>query len=372
MFCRAFGVENIADSSVSYDALIPATDADAPRMGIGLKTFVMPRWSDKFEKVAEFNREFRTEAWNRSDNLALAKRVATLRNTRIRTDALLWNVNEQSSVYHCVARGADEGRSLLKVFEVPYPVIHVDDVRVTEESASAIKFHDGENTYSFHLSKSTLYKRFLLPANCSDLAPQILPDPLSALLDWYSGIHPGLSSSSSSRQADAPVSLAPGQDYVVLPLYSTRSEFPKVLPPKSGLNAWNADGRLRDFGTDADGAFGEVYLPFPAQVRNKFRSFFPPREQTFDVRTPSGHSIPMTVCQENDKAIASNPNKALSHWLFSVFAFRPASGAPLTYEHLKTSGKDSVRITRASNGQYSITLAHLGAYEEFLDEVAEL
>ena len=58
-----------------------------------------------------------------------------------------------------------------------------------------------------------------------------------------------------------------------------------------------------------------MYIPYPATIRKEHLDFFPPREQCFDVRLPSGKIISMKVCQDGGKAIMSNPNKALGEWI---------------------------------------------------------
>ena len=126
---------------------------------------------------------------------------------------------------------------------------------------------------------------------------------------------------------------------------------------KSGLNQWNADGRERNE--------NEVYIPFPAEVREKYRDFFPDRDVQFNAILPNGDKISMKICQENDKAVMSNPNKVLGKWLL-----RDVLGIPVntlvTYELLLTVGIDSVLFEKR-DGEYYLNFKEIGSYEEFLN-----
>lgn len=99
---------------------------------------------------------------------------------------------------------------------------------------------------------------------------------------------------------------AEGGGYVVLPLYGIRNE-EKFIFEKSGLNQWNASGRKRDI--------GEVYIPIPAELHKKYPDFFPKRDISFNLQVPTGEVFRAKFCQENSKALMTNPNWALSDWL---------------------------------------------------------
>jgi hypothetical protein len=156
-------------------------------------------------------------------------------------------------------------------------------------------------------------------------------------------------------------------DYVILPLYSTHSSILKTVPAKSGINQWNAGGRKR--------AFGEAYIPIPSKVHKKKPGFFPERDQKFELRLPSGEVVSAKVCQQGSKALMSDPNTVLCHWLFSTIdgssslsQSRLARHAPYTYEDLERIGKDSVRVHRLNddNTLYELEFAPLDSYEAFI------
>ncbi len=71
------------------------------------------------------------------------------------------------------------------------------------------------------------------------------------------------------------------------------------------------------------------------------------------------------VCQDNSKALMSNPNKALGKWLLRD-VLNLKEGVLLTYEKLQTIGIDAVRIDKYDDGNYAIHFATLGSYEEFI------
>ena len=59
----------------------------------------------------------------------------------------------------------------------------------------------------------------------------------------------------------------------------------------------------------------------------------------------------MKICQDNGKALMSNPNKALGKWILrDVLSLK--EGEVLTYQKLKELGIDSILITKGKN--YSI------------------
>ena len=97
-----------------------------------------------------------------------------------------------------------------------------------------------------------------------------------------------------------------GKNYVVLPLYGIKKN-EKFVFGKSGLNQWNAGGRKRDF--------GEVYISIPINIHNHFPNFVPGRDELFELKIPTGEKFSAKVCQDNSKALMTNPNKALSDWL---------------------------------------------------------
>ena len=112
---------------------------------------------------------------------------------------------------------------------------------------------------------------------------------------------------------------------------------------------------------------GEVYVPVPMEIHKKYPNFFPSRDEEFDLEIPSGEIFSAKLCQDNAKALMTNPNKALSDWLLRKI-FQLKEGELATYERLNLLGFDSVIITKDENGKYSIDKAALDSYEQFWNE----
>ena len=98
-------------------------------------------------------------------------------------------------------------------------------------------------------------------------------------------------------------------DFIILPLYSPRSN---KVENSSGLNQWNAKGRVRDM--------NEVYIPIPSWIHNVKKIFFSYntedyRTGSFNVKLPNGDILSMKVAQQGGKALMSNPNSALGKWI---------------------------------------------------------
>lgn len=143
---------------------------------------------------------------------------------------------------------------------------------------------------------------------------------------------------------------------IYLPLYAPSSRFPNLfVAPRSGLNQAYADGRDRDF--------REVYIPIPAWIHHKFPGFLPRRSVPFGLHLPNGKVLNVSVCQEGEKALMSNPNSDLGQWIFTQVLLMP-NRRLVTYQDLKTVRIDSVKITE-KHGEYYIEPSPLLSYEKF-------
>jgi hypothetical protein len=212
-----------------------------------------------------------------------------------------------------------------------------------------LQFEDGENFYSYNFSKSTLFRKFIIPKNAFHLPIDIIEDPYSLLLELFS---------TEIIQEKAKNILIKGSNYVVLPLYGYKNN-EKFVFEKSGLNQWNAGGRKRDI--------GEVYIPIPIEIHKKYPYFFPNRDLEFSLKIPTGEIFRAKVCQDNSKALMTNPNKALSDWLLrNIFSLK--EGELATINKLNELGFDSLIITKEENGIYKIDKSSLNSYEEFINE----
>ena len=91
--------------------------------------------------------------------------------------------------------------------------------------------------------------------------------------------------------------------------------------------------------------------------------------------------VPAKVCQEGRKALMSDPNTTLGHWMMKVIRptlqdadfLRPTTkkDKPFTYADLISIGKDSVVVKKFNQGakvSYSLEFAQLDSYEDFIAE----
>lgn len=326
--------------------------------GVGVKTFgVTQLFGTKTEKVAEFTADATKGIFSNLSSEELAFTVASYRNARVLSDARIYDIDLENSFYHCLVRSSDG----CMIHEEPYQLINVDSLRLDKQSANAKnpKFSDGKNVYSFSTAKNTLFKTFKLDSHLNSpvIEVEMLENVFELLLKGAltSG---GFAVHEQEEQVENP--------FVVLPLFSTRTG---KVEAKSGINQWNAGGRAREF--------GEAYIPHPREVRARFPDFFPPKDVAFKLRVPSGEVMSAKVCQQDGKAIMSNPNSALCDWLFrmiddspSISKARLSAGRPYTSEDLARVGKDAVKISLVDPKEslYELEPASLGSYERFMSE----
>ncbi len=332
IFCDSFTAKNLARADCS-------ADASKNGFGIGIKTFLNGT-GKTLQKVAEFNKlasEFRGK-----DAEQVVHIVSNLRNERIQFTKRTYAIKDM--IYHCIVR--DTGK--IMIYETPMDEIKISEVKnIATTSGNIITFSDKINEYSFNISKSTLYKRFITDNILIDIPIIILKNPYELIRRLFSGYFSG---------SLIPVS-EKFEEHVVLPLFSDKGG--RNVPEKSGLNQWNAAGRPRDP--------DEIYIPIPAWIHRNFPDFFPNRDMPFDLLLPDSNTMQAKVCQDGGKALMSNPNAALGKWMLrSVLNLKQRE--LLTYERLKVLGIDSVIIYKESDSRYHIDFKELGTYDDFVIE----
>ena len=344
LFCKYYSAINDARACTAYDARLG-------KLGIGIKTFGISKGCS-VEKIAEFNRlKPELDPLKGKD---LAKKLATFRNDRREVANNTYDV--ENSIYHIVGRSD----GALNIFNTEYKLINIDDIHEIKDSKTSISFVSDDCFYNFNKSKSVLMKRFILPENHQTIAVDILEDPLQLLSEL-------LGKEGKREIAEiAEVRIFKGADYVILPLYSTRGKAMQV-PEKSGLNQWNAGGRHRDE--------NEVYIPVPIEIHRKYPEFFPDRDTPFELILPNGKSLSAKICQENGKALMSNPNSALGEWILRK-VLRKKPGELVTINDLAKYGIDSVRIEKKHKKnendeeifEISFTTSEYENYKDFISE----
>lgn len=331
LFCRSFSAENLSRSDAS-------ADASKNKIGIGIKTF-LDKNGKNLEKVAEFNAEHHLFS-NLSPENKIVK-ISELRNERIASTKRIFELDD--IIYHCVTR--NPGKIL--VYETGMDPVNIEKINLKEAGKNTITFEDGIHEYSFNITKSTLYRRFITENVSLQVPVRIIDDPFAAIEKMFLELAPALNFASLREQP-----------HIFLPLYSSRGGNKKV-PEKSGLNQWNASGRSRNP--------NEVYIPIPIWIHRKFPGFFPPQDISFNLLIPNKKQLSAKVCQENGKALMTNPNSALGEWLLRD-VMNLKEGELLNYESLEKMGLDSVVIYKIDNQHYDIDFTRIGSYEAFATE----
>ena len=273
----------------------------------------------------------------------LALKLGEFRNDKINLANRLYDI--ENSLYHIVARKEKE----LLLYETDYNIIDITNIHSVKDNKASLQFEDGNNIYTFNYSKSTLFRKFIIPQNAFRLPIDIIEDPYSLLLEFFE---------ENKNLKTATDKLVKGENYAILPLYGIQKK-EKFIFERSGLNQWNANGRKRDF--------GEIYIPIPAELHRKYPDFFPKRDKEFNLQIPTGEVFSAKVCQENSKALMTNPNKALSDWLLRK-VLQLKEGELATMEKLDKLGFDSVIIMKDKNGDFKIDIMKTNTYTEFNNE----
>lgn len=319
IYSDCLGAINVSRDDSTADAIYEKT-------GVGIKTFV----NTSNQKIAEFNglRPF----YANLHGLELAVAISNFRNSRI--DLTLRAYGLQRLIYHYIVREP----GIIKIFEEKMNRVDIQNIRIIEETDKKIEFTDGLERYEFVYSKSTLYKRFDLDHPFVTFNVDIISDPLDALVSFLHFEMPSAGIESSENQVHS-------QQSILIPLYTEDSRGNKKVQERSGLNQWNAAGRTRHP--------DEVYINFPARIRKSHPDFFPHRDVKWDLRLPDGRHLSMKLCQDNEKAIMSDPNKALGKWLLRD-VLNLKEGQLLTYNYLLEVGIDSVVFKKEGEGMYSV------------------
>jgi hypothetical protein len=330
IFCKCFSAKDVSRKDCSVDAV-------KKKDGIGIKTFVSNGVS-KYEKIAEFDDRTKYPL-TYGNHIKLAKQVACYRNERLSSTAETYEFD--NALYHYLIR------SIGKILICECPMLPINEKLIVLESKfskrNVIRFKDNFFSYSFNLSKHTLFQSFItnVPLEIVKVPSRIDDKLMLETIKELTGEKEGLEAS-----------LLDSKEYVVLPLYSTRTG---GVPEKSGLNQWNAGGRERDY--------DEVYIPIPRIVYEKKPGFFPPRNKKFTLKTQNGKEFSAKVCQENGKALMTDPNKDLGKWLLrNMLGLKKGELASL--EFLRKKNADTVIIYKLKEGIYQISLHSFGGFEK--------
>ena len=149
------------------------------------------------------------------------------------------------------------------------------------------------------------------------------------------------------------LSTEPIYQTIYLPLYGRNN----IVYESSGLNQWNAKGRARNA--------NEVYIPVPASIHKIHPSFFPDREQPFNLKLPNGKTIQSKICQDGGKALMSYSNRELGQWILRD-VLKLKEGELVTYNMLQ------ILIDKIGDENYEINFASSGSFENFINQNTKL
>lgn len=375
-FCYAFDAENLARSDDS-------ADAKKDLLGIGLKTWV----GRGDQKVAEFG-ELKPE-YKDLEGIDLVKKISEYRNIRIDRTLRMYGLDEL--LYHVVRRNTKNGKGIMEILEMEFDKVDIEHIRLINDRGNENNtyFTDGKHTYHFSTSKNTLYMIFDNLQLLEEFDVEIKEDIFERLEDIYNLLFGGDSSSQTeptrTDKAKEVMSVLSGEkepkyETLCLRLYSTKGKDEKIVKyvaEHSGLNQWNGvrtSNRTRKDGTTIHKATprdeNELYIPYPSEDRKRKPGFFPGRDVSFDLQLPDRQWISAKVCQDDGKAIMSNPNNVLGKWLLRD-VFQLPTGKVLTYEDLLIFGVDCVLFKKLGENKYSIDFCEIGTYERLLNEDEE-
>lgn len=289
----------------------------------------------------------------------MAFKLAEFRNERINLANRVYDI--ENSLYHIVARREKE----LVFFETDYEHIDIKNINSVKQNSASLQFEDGKNFYSFNFSKSTLFRKFIIPDYAFRMPIEILEDPYTLLLELFE--EKGLKEITAEKE------------FIILPLYGYKNK-EKFVFEKSGLNQWNSKprpGQLRR-------GYGEFYIQVPAIIHKIYPNFFPEikkDKEYFKLKIPTGEIFQASMCQTYEteingevvnkgKGLMTNPNKALSDWLLRT-VLRLQEGELATIEKLNELGLDSVIIKKIDNQNFEIDIRKTDSFERFLEKNIE-
>lgn len=348
LYCKTFDVMSIARSDSAFDAIVRVA---GKTFGVGLKTWMYNNDYSN-QKVAEFNRksnELRA-LLNLNKHDELVDKIAQLRNERIQDDKRRYLTDKD--IYHIIVRDLD----CFHVLETEYKAINRKAISNISKTNSSIQFCDGENNYSFNISKTTLFKRFDVSQSKRILTypVKILDNPLSLFDDLYSLF-------------DGKIEKNQQKSYILLPLYNDKT---LEVNEKSVFNASLASPKNK--GSDTPRPDYEAYAPIPIYVHHLYPKFFgidalnreERKNHKIKLYLPNNQQIDAKITQDNGKGLQTSPQSVLGKWLlFDLFGLPPR--APLTRELIDEKEIDCIKITKINDKEFLLDAGSYGEYEKW-------
>jgi hypothetical protein len=322
--CNSRVIENLICSifnTVNLGRNDDGIDTKENNLGVGIKTFTLTKVPSDikpqktYQKIAEFNKDAPTIA-ELSDSKERAILISKLRNNRSEKCVNQYQVNE--FIYLLIMRYGKD----IYISEYAYDWIDIENIRVIKSTKSSLFFTDGKHEYKYTYSKSTLMKAFYIRGK--DIIETIKIDKFLSPEEILARLN---------------------DDEIVLDFIQNG-----IVPLRSGLNAWNANGRKRHY--------NEAYLSITSKIRKEKPYFFPINAETLKPESfvindefSKGKPITYKVCQQGGKALMSSSNKDLGDIILRKM-LKLKKGEICTVEHLMKVNIRGVKIEKKGLSYY--------------------
>lgn len=370
VYARSFDAEEVDFGNTPHDM---KSKINGNNIGIGIKTWLNSKPS--YQKVMQLKSYKNEIDLVKNDKDALANKLATIKNRKLKMDYNRLGLSESGNIYHYITRDRGE----VSIQETAYPLVDIDKVEPVNLTSTSFEFRDEFKKYKYTFGDSQIWMMFGEQDDSTlikSIKIDIMDDPFSFLKRAFQVKHdseiiiPGFGSSKSKKETDT----------VYLPLYSYR--YGKV-GEKSGLNAWN--GAPKSPKSNIPRPEAEVYIPIPKKFLEmkprwfnpnidfldykKYKSETGKNNYAFTLHLPDGKTYPALVGQQEFKALETNPQSALGKWLlYNVLNL--SKGELVTNDTLRKAGFDSVKLWHKKIDDYEniwIDFAPIGSFERFMN-----
>ena len=357
-FIDSFEVQGITRKDSAFDVIVRINDNS---IGVGLKTWIHN--SDySNQKVAEFNKKSKElrELFDSNKDAELVYRISELRNSRIEDDKRLYET--ELDIYHFITRD----NNFFYIIESNYEKIDIDNIRDIKKTDTSISFNDGNNSYLFNMSKSTLFKKF----DASE-RERILSLPIYIHTDPFSILENVFNNTDSIKipnlQLSESLELDAKEEFIILPLYNDDTY---LVNESSTFNA--SLGKPKTKGSNRPRPAYEAYAHIPVYIHYLYPYFFgfdaldrdSRNNSGFNLHLPNGEMIFAKITQDNGKSLQTNPQSILGKWLlFSIFGLKKYE--KLTRNIIDEKEIDSIKVTKIDNQNFKVDVCNYLDYEKW-------
>lgn len=368
IYSRCFNSKIVDVGNTPHDIV---SEIDNVKYGIGVKTWLNSKPS--YQKVMQLKR-YKNEIDNCKTTRSKIKKIAEIKNGRMRADYNRLGLSESKNIYHFITR--DKGKIVLQ--ETTYPLIDIPSLRVEKKTDTAIFFKDKLKEYKYTFADHQVWMYFGEKGDTKKIGEvkvAIDDDPFDKL----------------KKISNHNVEVITPKDYLYLPLYAYGSG---KVNKSSGLNAWNAAPKQK--GSNTKRPKYEVYLPIPVDLwkihsarywfdknvdmcnYNAYKDKTGESSYKFKLHMPDGTTCNALIGQQGFKSFQTSPQSKLGEWLLGMLdidAQRKQANVPaeevVTKEMLNNLGFDSVKLWREDPTRPNdiwIDIAKIGAFEDYMEE----